>query len=390
MIGAGAVQTIALARFANADPLLNLLSGGGAVSARVVADSGGLALALPNARLPLPAGLDLPPGMPVRVQIIEENGAKQIQIRPQTSPAAAASASPAVSSPSAILSELLPVLSSAISQQQALALTPNVAGLPREAVRALLEMLVGRERVAMQLGQLVESLDAAVTSGKLMAGVRDQFLAAMDRFAAETSAEFARALDAARASLRGRPSDARPAGERALLDDLLALRNEIAAHRASLGSSADPVLRAIDPLVERFEAARMQNVRGFEAPYQFLEVPFPRASGFERGQVHFFGDESRGSVLRDRVQTVVLDLELSRLGSLWIQLQTIGEACSCLIRASAEPARHAIDEAAPALEESLRAAGYGGARVRAEAWDGDRVTALAAMASRFSGFEANA
>jgi hypothetical protein len=244
--------------------------------------------------------------------------------------------------------------------------------------------------VSAQLARLGEAIDAAVASGKLTAAVRDRFAALATRLHAETSAEFERVLLAARETLRPLTTGRAARETASLLDDLVALRGEIAGRASARGSGLEPVLRSLDALIERIDAGRIQNVRGFEVAYQFLEIPVRRESGIDRVQVHFFEDGRSAADDETKSHTVVLDLELSQLGAIWIHLQTIGEACTCVIRATSDSAVHALDEAAPSLSESLQSAGYGRVQVRAEAWEGDRVSALANMASRFAGFDAHA
>ena len=60
------------------------------------------------------------------------------------------------------------------------------------------------------------------------------------------------------------------------------------------------------------------------------------------------------------------------------------------MRVALAPARAALVDASPALEDALRGAGYDGVTVRTEQWDGERLSALAAMSARFGGFEATA
>ncbi len=390
MFGAGAVQTFPLSRFSNAETLLNLLSAGASVPGRIVADGAGLALALPQFRLPLPKDTPLAPGTLVDVRVVEDNSVKQLQLQPRA--AIAAASSPAAAASATLLNEILSLLPSPVPREQAIALLPQADGLPKEAVRALLGLLVGRERLGAALAQLADAIDVAVTSGRLPAAIREQFAAMAGRMLAENTAEFERVVAAARELLRGHGTATQsPRGnaDASLLDELIALREQILSRGAG-GSQIDHVLKTIDALVERFDAARMQNVRGFETPYQFIEVPLAKQTGFNRAQVHFFGDESRGAAGKPGAHSVVLDLDLSQLGPVWIALLATGRTCACVMRIASDAARQALSDAAPSLEDALRAAGYDGATVRAESWDGDRVAALVSMSSRFAGFEASA
>jgi hypothetical protein len=307
-------------------------------------------------------------------------------------PPAASTPAPVPAAAATLLSEVLSLLPASITLEQAAAILPRAQGLPRDTVRALLEMLVGRERLGVAAAQLAEALDAAVSSGRLPAAVRDRFAALAGRMLAQNAAEFERAIAAARELLRGHRGSvpaARVASEGSLLDELLTLREQVTS-RSGKGSHLDTVLKGIDALIERVDTARTQNVRGFEMPYQFMEIPLARQTGFDRAQVHFFGDESSRATGEARAHSVVLDLELSQLGPVWIALHAAGNTCACVMRVASDTARRTLSDASPALEDALRNAGYAGATVRTEAWDGDRTSALVSMSARFAGFEARA
>jgi hypothetical protein len=173
---------------------------------------------------------------------------------------------------------------------------------------------------------------------------------------------------------------ARATAGRALLEELLALRDQVTS-RIGSRSHLDSLLKPIDALIERVDAARTQNVRGFEMPYQFMEIPLAKQTGFDRAQVHFFGDESKRGPGKANSHSVILDLELSQLGPVWIALHAAGNACACVMRVASDVARQRLNDGSPELEGALRNAGYAGATVRTEAWDGDRVNALTAMSA---------
>lgn len=395
MIGAGAVQLFPVSRFSNADALLSLLVTGGPAFGRIVPEVSGVALALHQFRLPLPPGTHIPAGTVVEVRIVEHGGAKQLQLRPQTPSEEAAPAQlPRPGSAAlSVLSDVLAALPSSVNREQAAAILPRLDALPRETLRALLQLLVGHERLGAAAARLAEAASVAVASGRLPAAVSKQISTVAGRMLAENAAEFERAIRDARDILAGRPPVTHAADrlhDKSLVGDLIALREQMQAHPRAASTQTDAVIRAIDTLLERLDNGRMQNVRGFEAPYQFLEIPLSAQTGFDRAQIHFFGDESSNSPREAKSHSIVLDLELSQLGPIWIALHATGQSCACVLRVESESAREALSEASPALQQALRAAGYDGATVRTEPWDGDRVSALAAMSARFAGFEATA
>jgi hypothetical protein len=143
--------------------------------------------------------------------------------------------------------------------------------------------------------------------------------------------------------------------------------------------------QAVDRVLERFTGAQLQNLRSLELPYQFLEVPVASGSPFDRIQVHFFG-EGRGKRGFSRTDaTVVLDLSMTRLGDVWIALSIARGRCTCRFRAANPAAVQAIRTGKDDLVRALAEAGYPGAQVRVEPWNGDRFNEAAALMRRFSG-----
>ena len=87
--------------------------------------------------------------------------------------------------------------------------------------------------------------------------------------------------------------------------------------------------------------------------------------------------------------TVVLDLSMTRLGDLWIALTIARGRCSCRFRAANPAAVQAIRAERDGLIQALQSAGYPGAQVRVEPWDGDRLGEAAGLMRRFSGINVN-
>jgi hypothetical protein len=74
---------------------------------------------------------------------------------------------------------------------------------------------------------------------------------------------------------------------------------------------------------------------------------------------------------------VALDLSTPRLGEVWVSLHALGGLCRCRFRATRKETLRLIQAGASDLERGLRDAGYQGAKVEAERWDGDRLSQLA-------------
>ncbi|MDK1021101.1 MAG: flagellar hook-length control protein FliK, partial [Candidatus Hydrogenedentes bacterium] len=148
---------------------------------------------------------------------------------------------------------------------------------------------------------------------------------------------------------------------------------------------------AVDGLLEQLRGGDVQRMSASEIPYQLIELPLHPQSGFERAQVHFFGEENNtkqgGS---PGTSLVVFDLSLSRLGDMWITLRTTQKTCTCRIETVDPNAAAMIEEHSEELANALAEAGYPGAVVESAAWEGDRLAAVADLFRGVSGLDISA
>ncbi|MCH7908456.1 MAG: flagellar hook-length control protein FliK, partial [Candidatus Hydrogenedentes bacterium] len=148
---------------------------------------------------------------------------------------------------------------------------------------------------------------------------------------------------------------------------------------------------AVDGLLEQLRGGDVQRMSASEIPYQLIELPLHPQSGFERAQVHFFGEENNtkqgGS---PGTSLVVFDLSLSRLGDMWITLRTTENMCTCRIETVDPNAAAMIEEHSEELANALAEAGYPGAVVESAAWEGDRLAAVADLFRGVSGLDISA
>ena len=79
----------------------------------------------------------------------------------------------------------------------------------------------------------------------------------------------------------------------------------------------------------------------------------------------------------------MLDLELTNLGPLWIDLRTHDRQCHCQFQVATPALVANLEESAKELEVALVALGYTKARVTVETWDGNRERALASLLAPF-------
>ena len=172
------------------------------------------------------------------------------------------------------------------------------------------------------------------------------------------------------------------------LRTLLARLTQDEALRAWLAQQGetDAFDSAAGRLTQRLTAGEAQQLHGLERPYAFLDLPVRLLDGFRHGQVHFLND---GATTSGEAQTrVVLDLELTKLGPVWVALSCRGSTCHCQVRALPD-VRPAIAEDGDALREALSSAGYT-AVVQVAAWEGNRVEALAAWLQPSAGLDTRA
>jgi len=148
---------------------------------------------------------------------------------------------------------------------------------------------------------------------------------------------------------------------------------------------------ALERILERAVAGSMQNLRAFEAPYLFFDLPLPPGAPLTRAQVHVFGEGGRGRHGFDRQNaSITLDLSTQRLGDLWISLTITGGACTCIVRATSEDTFAAMTAASAELSQVLADAGYANAAVQVTLWSGNRLEETAHLLRRFSGLDVRA
>lgn len=142
--------------------------------------------------------------------------------------------------------------------------------------------------------------------------------------------------------------------------------------------------QAAHRVLDRSSGTQLQNLRGLDLPYQFLEIPFPPHAPIRNAQVHIFG-EGRGRQQKYDPQNtaVAIDLTTTRLGDLWISLAIHQGVCRCWIRARTSEVVRAVETHASDLADRLSGLGYPGTRVRASLWNGDRLSEVVSLVAQF-------
>lgn len=370
-----------------------------------------------NQRVPIPAGANVAVGDTVTVQVQQGPEGPRIVISPLTGQNPAPNLVTAnlaastlagrtnLDALTALLQQLtqgFPELRSLNAQQQA-ALVPSK--LPA------MELIV---RLALETLQLQQS--GAVTQA------RETVLAALNALASRGNAT---ELTSQVAMLLGADVDATDAraleqmvrllGEQALRSPLATLQSAVVTgastlrdaetaglyHLLSLLRNDAQVLQllssqqdvqnfqgAADTLRDHLAGQALQNARAFDMPYHFLSLPM--GDGFQRAQVHFFGDGQGQGGSNHENGTLILDLELSNLGSLWLEMQHRGDACSCQFYVESEEVAEVIRTASDDLVERLSSTPFSQVTIHASADAGERSAALAKVLQPLSGLDLRA
>lgn len=264
--------------------------------------------------------------------------------------------------------------------------TPPAEGI----VRAALQVLAARDAAGADLATLVRGFalgaDRGIIPAQQAAFVLAFEVADPERADAWTPV-IRRWLEAASKPLEARLATAVRGGAGAGIDLGQELRSTLIAARGDAAlarllqreGDLDPFRQALDRIVDRLTGTQVNNLRGFDGPYLFAELPGGEA--FERAQLHIMGDEASPE-RRAPSRQVVLDVAMQRLGALWIALSVANTRCQCTLRVADAAVLPEVTAAAPELAAALAEAGYPGAEVRVAGWDGDRVAALAGVLAR--------
>jgi hypothetical protein len=383
----------------------NALQPGQILRVIVQGSSEGLAIRVAGQRIPLgSAGAEFAAGQTVRAEVVATgNNTFALRLTPEPTPASASAPGPATpQSPPAATAPSLPGAAAALAE--ALGRASDSATLARmippevrandAAVRQLLNLFMSRGALGDEVRAMATLMAQAASAG-VVPELTAAFVSAAGAFIQADAASLRGMLEKL---TRGRGAEARIAEALAAgnVDEAMAeleasLRTLVGRLRGHDAVRAwmrgQGVLKAFEEMaqhvLERLDGAALQNLRGMQQPYVFLELPLPRESGFHHAQLHLFGD-GPGKTFDQAHATFALDLSLSRLGDLWVLFRAAPGQCQCNIRAVAPAARDALQAGAAEFEEALARAGYPHVRVEVQPWDGDRLRAAASLMDRFA------
>lgn len=363
----------------------------------------GLAAHIGRIQIPLEADAGLTAGQRVEVRVQAQGDTLQLTIRPQAAAAgaqSAAAASAAAAQSTAPSASALGAVLRALGRPDLLDTLPGL--LPRNVprteatLRAAVSTLLAHRSAGSDVLQLQQILGQATSEGVLPQNAGASLspwlslTALADTAAWENLVRRARSERTAVLRLARLVSGNGAAGAVENLHDTLAslarrLLDSEAFRNWLRGTGQDDAFRGMaDRILERAAGGDAQNLRGLGQPYQFLELPLSAQQGFHRIQLHFFGDGGAGSREGDKNRhRTVLDVETTRLGPLWIDIQNTGRACVCHFKLQRPEVVEAIEAGTPELADSLSALGYDPVRVTVAEWDGDREEALTSLLAPF-------
>lgn len=387
--------------------LMQSIKSGVPVEAHVTGSGAQRHVNLSGTRIPLPTSTTLAHGDPVTVQIVSQPDGPKVIITPGA--LSTSSSAPAVpnSAPAAVLQMLLheiPGLQS-LPVQHASALSP--ASLP--SVAAILRLALD----VFQVHTIAAASDARETLVHLLQGAASKGI--LPETAQRILALLGKGVDLARpdaieglvrlvhdqmhraplaaihaAASEGVSPGANLDAQSSGLYHLLALMRNDSAVLSLLGGDAEiqNFRSAVDVLQDQSAGQHLQNARSSDVPYVFLNLPL--GPDIQRAQLHILGRESSGGENGKSEGSVILDLQLSKLGNVWMEMKHRDDWCACRFHVESESIAGVILDASESLAERLRRGHFSDVSVQATTEEHDRLSALADLLAPLSGLDISA
>lgn len=360
----------------------------------------GLAAIVAGLKLPLDADSGLQAGQRVHVQV-QAHG-KHLQLTLQAAPPPEGKVG-RTGGQAALLQAVLQQVGHPELEPPLAALLPRQAPQSAEAIQALVTSLLVERGTGRDLQQLQQLLSQATQQGVLspdsgavlspwlsltaLADAKDWYdLLRRARSERNAAARLAQVI-------RGEA----PMGALATLKESLAsitrqLLNDHVFQTWLRSQGLEEPFRALtERSAERALGSDVQNLRALDQSYQFMELPLGEEQGFRRLQLHLFSEEaSKHAASHHPLHRTVLDLELSRLGPMWIDLRAQGTQCSANFQVMTATLADQLNQSADELREGLAEVGFPHAKLSARPWDGDREAALLALLSPYQGLDLDA
>lgn len=346
-------------------------------------------------RIPLPKGTPLQAGNTVTVTHQTSAEGSKLLVQP-LAPSSTPTVSLSANNPLSILKSLmdtLPILKG-ISPQQAMALSPaqlpQIESVLRMALQ-IFEFKATTQEAVKNLSKALEILQASDVQSPGLTKVLELLGAEVKMEDPQSIVRFLKAIQA-----HSRGMTLPTSGEISLEDSLYALlgklRNDpsLVAALESRGALTS-FQQAVDTLLDHVAGQHVQNARSAEVPYAYLNIPFPEDSGIVQAQIHVLGEGHEENEWNDEGHSqIVLDLQTTRLGELWIHVSHRPEQCLCQFEVSSEAIVAQINEVAEDLKHRLEAQGFQHVTVHATIRSTERMEALARLLQPYSGLDVQA
>lgn len=365
------------------------------IAGRVIATSNGLVVQAGQFRIPLEAGMGLSAGQHVDVRVVRDGARLQWQItaRPGGEPAPVTT-----SNLSGSVQRVLDALGLTSSQWRTLAanLVPSNLPLDQAILQQVITLYAQPARLGSAFQMVTRLVNEAVAAGVPLGDAAKVIMEIAQRMERGTTESF-RALIRQAFPLRGRSMAAVLAGLadipkgnalpmvqedlRLLIGQLL--KDDAFTEFLKSSDKTDVFRRAAEGVLDRITAGELNSARNLQMPYLFAELPLPDDGQLRHLHIHILG-EGNGKDGSPESHTVVLDIETSRLGKMWIHLLHAPGTCRCVIKAQESETVALLEQHGPRLVDALNTLGYPDASVKSESWDGDRIAQASRLLRRFS------
>lgn len=359
-------------------------------------------LLLAGNRVSLPENTPLTPGQTVTVEVQQgDSGIRLRIVPPEATQVSSQGLSPTLTD---VAARVLNALGASLPPDSAAALVPAQVPASQEAVRVLLSLFASRGAVAQDLATVAQILTQAGAEGTIPSQLSAQFTALLAHLVADDPSKVVerlqQMLDQSTRSTEAKIATLVASGDQGpgkldLTGDLRAFvtrLREDPSLTANLQRSGrlQEFQGAVDRVTDRLTGSQLQNMRGLEQPYLFVELPFAPNGPIRNAQIHLFGEGGRKNEWDAANAMVVLDVSTTRLGDLWISLRMSNGHCACRICAVDQETVETLQTASDELKSAIEGAGYRSASVQVAQWNGDRLSEVARLMRPFSGLNMKA
>ena len=294
-----------------------------------------------------------------------------------------------------ILSSLLPQFKGLNDAALGTRLLPTSMPMNGEAVRQWLSLFFSGTGLGRDLETLQTLVNQGMQQGALSPQLGQQLSAVISQWLAPLDGNLKQFLERMQ---QGKNTEARLAQAvkgsdlkallNALNQDLRQQISQLRGNEAWLAyirstSQMKQFSQLAERILDHLEGQALQQLHRHELPYHYLEIPLGEQSGFHWAHVHYFGgNPTQPNAIKADNCTIVMDLNLSKLGEVWVMIRNVAEQCSCQFRVRETDIAEAIASQTETLQQSLSKAGFPGTQIQTRIWDGDRAAALGELFQR--------